>query len=222
MTASADGTAFFAAVLDRQRGQGFGAIVPSLLSMATNHFGVLVPAADDDLGPAHFRNEPSIFDVLAITMTDAGSSLDELLLDYAVARAVAPVPPAWEFDIKASSLPRRFAIRRPIEPTGTTFHRIDVDAPPKGDAIEIDLAWEQGARFVWRLLRFGPSGARLDDVKVPILETARKVTVAARHLEGVKTLILVGVNVGDPKRPWRAEEPPSPARGYEMGVFSGD
>lgn len=222
MTASATGTAFFARTLDLQKGQGFAAITPAVLSMATNHHGVVLPAPDDELGPAHLHNDPSVFDVLAATLGDAGSSVDEVLLDYAAARALAPVPPAWEFVVPTSSLPRRFAIRRAIEPTGTTFFEIPIDATPKGDAVEIDLAWEQGARFVWRVLQIGRDGERLPDVKVPILETARTITIEARHLKGVKKLILVGVNVGDPKRPWRPDEPPSPPRGYEIGIYTGD
>lgn len=221
ITATPFGPALVARTLDVSRGQGFGAIVPGVLSMAINHYGIVQPREEDELGPAHFHDYPSVFEVLALSLSDAGSSLDALFLDVAVVRATSATPPAWEWTVPASSLPRRFAIRRGIEPTGTTFVKIDVDTAPKSDSIEMDLAWDGGARFVWRVLKLDASGKTIGEVPVPALETARKITVDVRHLGGVRTILLVGVNGGDPIRPWRANEPPSPPHGYELGIFVG-
>jgi hypothetical protein len=219
MVATPFGPQLLARTLDVQRGVGFGAVVPGLFSMAIGHHGVVIPKPDDDLGPAHFQDDPSIFDVLSASLTDANYSLDELYLDVGSVRARAAIPPAWEWDLKASSLPRRFAIRRGIEPTGYTFFRIEVD---KHSSIEMDIAWEQGARFLWRIIELDAAGKVVYEMPVTRLETARKLTVEVRHLENVKTLILVGFNAGDPARlPWRSTEPPAQGHGYEIGIYPG-
>lgn len=221
ITASPAGPQLIARTLDVQRGSGFGAIVPGVLSMAVNHHGIVVPAEDDELGPAHFHDDPSVFDVLASSLADAGSSLDAMFLDVAVARATSAVAPAWEWTVPVSTLPRRFAVRRGVEPTGMTFVRVELDVPPAGDAIEMDLAWEGGSRFAWRVLKLDSAGKIAGEVPVPPLETTRKITIEARHLSGVRAIVLCGVNLGDPGRPWRPTEPPSPAHGYELGIFAG-
>lgn len=219
--ATSFGPELVARTLDLSRGQGFGAIVPGVLSMAINHHGIVVPREDDELGPAHFHDDPSAFEVIAASLSDAGSSLEALWTDVAVVRATSPIPPAWEWSVPASTLPRRFAIRRAIEPTGSTFVRIDVDKTPPSDSIEMDLAWDGGSRFAWRVLKLDAAGKILGEVPVPSLETTRKITIDVRHLAGVKTIVLAGVNVGDPIRPWRATEPPSQPHGYELGIFVG-
>lgn len=215
------GPQLVARTVDRARGQGYGALVPGVLSMAINHHGIVVPQEEDELGPAHFHDSTSVFDVLAASLSDASSSLEAMFLDVAVVRATSPVQPNWEWTVPVSTLPRRFAIRRGIEPTGATFVRIDVDKAPASDSIELDLSWDAGARFAWRVLELDAAGNRVGEVPVPSLETARKLTVEARHLANVRTILVVGVNVGDPIRPWRPSEPPSQPHGYELGIFVG-
>lgn len=215
------GAQLVARTLDVARGQGLGAIVPGVLSMAINHHGIVVPKEDDELGPAHFHDDPGTFEVLAASLSDAGSSLEALFLDVALARATAHIPPAWEWVVPASTLPRRFAVRRAIEPTGSTFVRIDVDKAPASDSIEMDLAWDGGSRFGWRVLKLDAQGKSLGEVPVPSLETQRKITIDVRHLANVRSILLCGVNLGDPIRPWRAVEPPSQPHGYELGIFVG-
>jgi hypothetical protein len=215
------GYQLLARTLDRQFGQGLAAIVPAVLSMATNHRGVIVPEADDELGPVHFYNSTTVLDVLSLTLIDAGTTLDEVLLEVASERAVHPIAPAFEWTIPASSLPRRLAIRRPIEPMGMTFAKIDLDVVPKSDGIELDVAWDGGAKFVWRALKLDAAGRRVGEIPVPPLETTRKITIDVRRLAGVKSIVLVGVNVGDPIRAFHPDEPPSPGHGYELGIYAG-
>ncbi len=218
----ADGVEYLVRFLDERRGKGFGAIVPALLSMAIEHRGIVEPTPDDDLGPAHFHDETSVFDVLAATMKDSGGSLDELLLDVAVARALEPVGPVLEWDVLASSLPRRLAVRRPVDPTGTTYVRVKLDAMPKGGGLDFDLEWEQGARFVWRVVKLDTAGKVVGEVRPPVLETARKFTLDVRALTGVASIVLVGVQSGDPHKPWRPAEPLGYGHAYEVGIFAAE
>jgi hypothetical protein len=221
ITSSAAGTALFARTLDQQYGQGYGAVVPAVLSMAMNHRGIIVPQPDDELGPAHFHNDVTVFDVLSTSLKDAASSLDSVFLDVATARALHTTPPAWEWVVPVSTLPRRFAIRRGIEPMGMTFVKIDLDVTPKNDGVELDLSWDMGSRFLWHVLKLDSAGKKVGDVPVAPLETTRKITIDVRRLAGVRYVVLEGVNTGDPLRPFHPDEPPSHARGYELGIFPG-
>ncbi len=221
MGASPTGYQLLARTLDRQFGQGLAAIVPAVLSMAVNHRGIIVPGADDELGPVHFHNDTTVLDVLSLTLIDAGSTLEEVLLEVASARALDRIAPAYEWTVPVSSLPRRFALRRPIEPMGMTFVKIDLDAPPKSDGIELDLAWDGGAKFIWKVLKVDGAGKKIGEVPVPPLETTRKVTVDVRRLAGARSIVLCGVNVGDPIRPFHPDEPRSPGHGYELGIYEG-
>ncbi len=221
LSAHPAGYQLLARTLDRQFGQGLAAVVPAALSMATNHRGVIVPAPDDDLGPVHFDNATTVLDVLSLTLIDAGTTLDEVLLEVASARAVDPIAPEFEWSIPASSLPRRFAIRRGIEPMGMTFLKVDLDAEVKSDGIEFDVAWDNGAKFLWRVLKIDAAGKRIGEVPVPPLETTRKITIDVRRLAGARSIVLVGVNVGDPIHPFHPDEPPTPAHGYEVGIYAG-
>ncbi len=95
-------------------------------------------------GSWEFHNEPDIFDVLRNTMRPRGSTLESLLLDFAVARAfvgsrsdgghLADVERfgdagrvRFEWAVPFASLPRRLAPLAPIEPTGMTYLWLDLD-----------------------------------------------------------------------------------------------
>ncbi|MEO7091698.1 MAG: hypothetical protein ABI175_00520, partial [Polyangiales bacterium] len=225
LLASSDGNEWFARYLDRNRGAGQGALVPVLLSMAIQHFGVVRPVAIDfEYGPAHFRNEPTLFDVLGSTLSDQGGALDDVLLEATTARVLAhpEAPPAYDWIIPASTLPRRVTMPRGVEPMGATFMRIDVDRMPKGNSIDLDLEWEAGSRFRWAVMKLDDHGKVVGAVGVPALERARKLTVEVRKLEGVSRVLVVGLNTGDPAFPWLPDDPPAPPHGYELGVYEGE
>jgi hypothetical protein len=224
-TATTTGSEYFARYLDRHRGAGEGALVPVLLSMAIQHFGFVRPlAADFEYGPAHFRNDPTVFDVLATTLQDQGGALDDLLLEATADRALAhpEAPPTYDWIIPTSTLPRRVMVPRGVEAMGATFIRIDVDRTPKGHSIDLDLEWEAGSRFRWSVLKLDDQGTIVGSVGVPALERARKLTVEVRKLEGVARVLVVGLNTGDPAFPWQPDDPPMPPHGFELGVYEGE
>lgn len=202
-----------------------GAFVPYVLSMAMQHRGVVVPVADDfELGPAHFRNDPSVFDVLSVTLSDQGRNLDDLLLDFAVDRALRYDQPApkTDWEIAVSTLPRRLGLPRGVEAMGMTYDRIVVDRAPKNDAIELDLKWEQGARFRWAVIKLDAEGRDVGRVGVARLDRAREMTIEVRGLAGVASVLVVGLNSGDPARPWEPDDPPTAPHGYELGVYESE
>jgi hypothetical protein len=193
-------------------------------SLASARHGIVVPdPANDPFGlPAHFHDEPTVWDVIAQSMHDRQGDLGGALVDFAIDRALDPIDrPTLEWEIKASSLPRRLMIDHPVEPTGATFVRIDVDAAPKSDSIEIDLKWELGSTFRWAIVKLDAQGKIAGTIPVAALERLREITVAARDLAGVSSLLVVGVNAGDPDRPWAPDQPITLPHAYEIGVFEG-
>ena len=221
------GTEELARTLDIHDGAGFGALIPGVLSMAAGAHGVVTPEPDDfEWGPAHFRNEPSAIDVLSATLRDSSRYLDDMWLDVAVARASEPTPggakPTLDWQIPVSSLPRRLAVSRGVEVTGASYLRIDVDRTPKGGAIELDPKWEQGARFRWAVLQLDAQGHRVGQIGVARLDRARELTIEVRKLDGVAAVLVVGVNTGDPARPWNPDDPPTSPHGFELGVYEGE
>lgn len=210
---SAETLAWF---LDTRRGGGNGALVPAVLSMATEHAFVL----DGAEGPV-FSNDPSVVEVLRRTLFDQGSSLDdELLAMHATRVTDLPAPPHPDWQIVASSLPRRLMIRAGVPVTGASFVRIDLDAPMSAaDAIELDLKWDALGKMRFRVVKVGPLDAFLGAVAVADLDTQREVTVEVRGLERVKAVVLVAVNVGDREHPWQPDGPEALGNAYEVSIF---
>jgi hypothetical protein len=225
LLASPAGPELLARYVDVHDGNRFGAFVPAILSMSIQSRGVVVPVADDfELGPAHFHDDPSVFDVLETTLHDQGRTLDDLLLDLAVARFLEhdEAPPMLEWELAVSSLPRRVAVPRGIEATGMTYDRIVVDRAAKNDTLELDVKWEQGARFRWAVIKLDAQGKNVGQVGVARLDRVREMTIEVRGLAGVASVLVVGVNSGDPARPWHPDDPPTAAHGYELGVYEGE
>jgi hypothetical protein len=225
LLASPAGPELLARTVDVHDGNRFGAFVPAILSMSIQSRGVVLPVADDfELGPAHFRNDPSVFDVLETTLHDQGRTPDDLLLDLAVARFLDhdDAPPKMEWELAVSTLPRRVAVPRGIEATGMTYDRVIVDRAPKSDTLELDLKWDQGARFRWAVIKLDAEERNVGQVGVARLDRAREMTVEVRGLQGVASVLVVGVNSGDPARPWHPDDPPTSPHGYELGVYEAD
>ncbi len=226
LTATSAGPQLLAAYLDEKRGEGYGALVPATWSLGTEHFGIVVPTVEDfEYGPMHFRNQPTVLDVLGATLHDQGSSFEELLLEVAVSRALdhPEAPPHLEWPkVVVSTLPRRLAVPTQIEALGATFMKVELDRRPRGESVELDLKWEQGARFRWAVIKVDAQGKTLGQVGVPALDRQRELTIEVRRLEGASAIWIVGINTGDPARGFRPDDPPILGHGYELAIFEPD
>jgi hypothetical protein len=211
--------------LERTRGSERGELVPATLALATQAFGVQIPLPDDDLGPAHFRDDPGMLDVLDATLQTRKESLADALLDLAADAIAAPADPAHrpalEWTVKASSLPRNLGVRSAVRATGATYVRVDLDARPADETLAFDVKWELHAQMHWRALKLAPDGHLLGAVTPGVLLRATEQTVEIRHLEGASAVVLVGIDAGDPDRPYRAADPPFLPHGYEVAIFAG-
>jgi hypothetical protein len=181
-------------------------------------------------------NEPDVFDALRSTLKDRGGSLDNLLLDFAVARAftgsrsdgahLAGTEPfgafgrvRFEWAVPFATLPRRLAPEQPVEPTGATFLWLDLVGAPKGAELTFVAEWELGCVFRWSLVKVDREGAEAGRIDVAGIYGATRAerTVVVDDLAG---LLVVGVNAGslDRSQPFDPDVATAPS-GYLVTLF---
>ncbi len=171
-----------------------------------------------DVGSQRWRDEPDAFDVLRVSFKGAlstGSTLDDLLLDSAVARAFmgaaddgshqlatrtlgdgARVPLDW--DLPWPAVPKRVAPRAPVYPSGASYLVVHRAGAPPNARLRVEIAWEQHALFRWAFVKLDAQGRELGRIAIPTRERATEVQMTLVDLEGVDRVLLVGVNAGDP------------------------
>jgi len=207
--AFADGTAVFWRRVDWAYGAKPGAVIMASWALSTTR---------TDVGSARWHDEPDAFDVLRESFKGAlstGSTLGDLLLDVAVARAfvgsaddglhvpelrtlgdAGRVPLDW--DLPWPATPRRLAPRAPVAPTGASYITIRLAGAPRGARLRVELSWEEHALFRWALVKLDASGRELGRVPIAARERATEAQMTLVDLEGVDRVLLVGTNVGDP------------------------
>ena len=222
-----DGALLFPWFLDDTLGIGGpGRAMMGLLALAVQR---TPPGAWD------YKNEPDIFDILRTTMRDRGSNLENLLLDFAVARAfvgsrsdeghlgdvrrfgdAGRVRVEWA--VPFTSLPRRLAPLAPVEAMGMTYVWVDLAGAPPGAELTFAADWELPSLFRWALVKVDKNGAesgRLDVAGV-FGETHAERTLIG--LDGLAGVMVVGVNIGsvDRSHPFDPDEQPLMPHGYAV------
>lgn len=167
------------------------------------------------LGDARWRNEPDTFDVLRSTFKgafSAVSTVDDLWLDFAVARAffgaaddgfhqpelrtfglAAGAPLDW--DLPWPEKPRRLTQRLPVAPLGASYLQI---AARPGKKLRVEIEWEEHAVFRWAFVKIDAQGRELARIPIPIRDRATEANMTLADTTGAARILLVGVNVGDP------------------------
>jgi hypothetical protein len=171
-------------------------------------------------GATHWYDEPDVFDVLAVTFKGAlgtGSTLDELWLRFAVARAFCGANAVGEGTLLESKplgafgkvqtdwaipwpdRPRRLASVVPVGATGAAYLSIDLAGAPKAARLRLAMQWEERAMLRWAVVKVAADGkpiAQYDVTQVPRGTTAQ---LTLEDLAGGAKLVVVGANVGDPR-----------------------
>jgi len=225
-----DGAFVFPWYLDEAYGTGRpGSVITGLVAIA---------AQRTPPGAWVFHNEPDIFDALRFVARERGVTLEDLLLDFTVARGflgsrsdeghlidVARFGEAgrarFEWAVPYSSLPRRLAPLRPIEPTGATYIWLDLEGAPAGAGLTFVADWELDVLFRWALVKVDKSGREVSRVNVAGIygsTHAEKTVVGIDNLAG---LLVVGVNTGsmDRSRPFDPDEGPFMPRSYTVTLY---
>jgi hypothetical protein len=158
-----------------------------------------------------YSNEPDWLDVLRESLGDDRVDFAHRVNAFAAARAqlgtrdgplgrlawvgeFARIRPDWV--IRTSSLPRRVANRRPIEPLGVVVVRIDIDEPTKDLSLAIHAEWESPVPFAWTAVKLDALGREIGRID---LAFEARVTSAEKHivaLDGTSSLLVLGTNLG--------------------------
>jgi hypothetical protein len=225
-----DGAFLFARYLDDVYGSGRPAgVMTSLLAVSSQR----TPA-----GALHWHNEPDAFDALRLAARDRDMELADIMLDFAVHRAFVGSRSdgqhmsdvarygdlgrvRFEWAVTYESLPRRLAPRRPIDATGMTYVWLDLEDAPFDGALTFVADWELPVLFRWALVRIGEDGAEDGRIVVAGPYGQTQATQSVVNLEGLKGLLIVGMNLGDISRdqPFDPDDAPHEPHGYTVTLY---
>jgi hypothetical protein len=214
--------------LESKRGAaGPGVLATGLLALSAGRTG----------GSAWlWNNEPDVLDVLRHSLGNNRAAFASLLGSLTVSRAFLgdrddgshwPAM-AWtgafgkvrfDWSIQFSTLPRRVASSRPIEPTGAFYLWLDLDDVPLGAALGVQAEWEHPVPFKWEIVRVDKDGRELSRLDVPYQETGTSFQQRVVGLEAAAGLIVAGVNVGDTEINYPFDPDIAPFEGQRCTVY---
>lgn len=190
-------------------------------------------------GSMVWRNEPDTFDALRASLKARSSGLEDLLLDFAVARAFvgsrsdeAHLDDAarfgdlgrvrFEWAVPAASLPRRLAPLRAVEPTGSTYLWVDLEGAAGIKDLTLVADWELPAVFRWAAVKVDRNGAEVGRVNVATIHGASHAERSIVGVEGLAGVVIVGVNAGsmNRSRPFDPDDTPVTAHSYTVTLYA--
>ncbi len=181
-----------------------GVLSTSMLSAAASR----TPAS-----AAAFDNEPDVFDVLRHSMDEELPRYADLMVDFALRRALAGdrddgtrlpglafaggfARPQFDWVIPFSTLPRRVISGAPVGPSGAELIWVELDDAPLGAVIGFRAEWEAPVAFQWRILLVDRQGRDVRRVDVTFQERARSADARVMRTDGAKAMLIAGVNLG--------------------------
>lgn len=208
----ARGGAMFWTWLDRSFGRAPGILVTTTWALHPS----ITPFPN-----ARWINEPDTFDVLRLTFKGALSTnnkVDDLWLDFAVARALDParVPLSW--DIPWPTKPRRLAPLRPVAPTGASYILVHHAGAPAGARLRVEAEWEQHALFLFALVKLDANGHEIGRVPIPTRERATEAQMSLVVPPEAESILIVAMNAGDPAVALDADDDVLEPHGFTVTV----
>lgn len=189
-------------------------------------------------GADHWRGQPDEMDVLRMTFKGALGALttaDDLFVRFAVARAFAgaaddgehfPESRALgeaarvrvEWDVPWPEKPRRFASANPVGPMGAAYVAIARANAPKGSGLALRAEWEEHARMRWVVVKVDAKGAATALLPVTGFDRGTEAELSVTNLDDTATVLVVGVNVGDPYRPFDPDDAVFEPHGWMLTI----
>jgi hypothetical protein len=184
-------------------------------------------------------NEPDFLDTMSTLAADTRRSPSDLWLDFAVARAFvgnrdngAYLPDTrfvgsagavrFEWSVSFSSLPRRFAPRYPVEPTGSSYLWLSLDSPSPHAGLGFRADWEQPDRFRFALVLVDEQGQTLSRFNPMTEERGTSVEANIETLTGAKGILVVATNTGSVLQDiaFDPDNHPYTPRGFTVSLFA--
>jgi hypothetical protein len=182
-----------------------------------------------------WNNEPDIFDVLRRSLNGDPRAYADLFGKWAVARAFmgdrndgshrpalhwlgSSGRLAFDWKIAYSSLPRKVASARAIEPMGTSAVWLDLDGVPLGARLGVQIEWEEPVSFRWLVVGVDREGREVARWDVPYLERGTRVEKTLMNYEHAAGLMFIGINLGgvDLQHPFDPDSEPWEAHAYTL------
>lgn len=189
------------------------------------------------LGAPRWNNEPDAIDVLRQAFDGGRESFHDFMLDFAVERAFLgsrdagpshpellwlgdAAPVRFEWALTASSLPRRVAPLRPLEPFGTAYVWLTLDRVSISGTLAVRADWEPPATFRWAALALDRAGRVLRRYDLPYVQSKSS---AERTIVGhadASALLIAGINLGgvDLAHPFDPDHAPHEPHGFTVYV----
>lgn len=204
LTPWSEGAAILFAYLEAARSEGRpGVLATSLLSSS---------AGKTDPRSLLWDNAPDMFDVLRHSLPSP-RAYAETMIDLSVSRAFLGdrddgghfIESSWlgsfgrvrfDWEIRLSSLPRRVAPLRPIEPNGAMYVWVDLDKVPAGMDLGFQGEWEPPVSFQWTLVLVDAAGKELRRLNAPFVERGTRAELNVVDLSGARGIVIVGTNLG--------------------------
>jgi hypothetical protein len=173
---------------------------------------------------ARWNDEPDGFDVLRTSFRNAlatGSTVDDLWLDFAVARAFDPTYPVHlEWSVAWPERPRALMSAAGVAPTGAAYVAVDCRARPKGAGLRFEARWEQHARMLWALVLVDAEGREIRRLVVPEQDRGTEAQVSLDGLDLAARVLIVGSNAGDPLVPFDPDDHQWEPHGWVVSIAS--
>jgi hypothetical protein len=175
-------------------------------------------------GASRWNDEPDGYDVLRESFKNAltaGSTLDDLFRDFAVARAFVRGDPAHvDWSVPWPLTPRRLMSAVGVAPTGAAYVSIDCAMRPPGARLRFEAEWEELARLDWSLIRVDGAGREMSRVLVPGRERGTSAQATLVDLDGVARVLAVASSAGDPRIPFDPDDYRLEAHGWVVSLAS--
>lgn len=160
-----------------------------------------------------WNNSPDVFDALRRALDESPRDTAQLFADLAVTRGFLGARddgehlpalewtgsfgrPRFDWSIKLSSLPRRVAALRPIDPLGALYVWLELDQSLGEKELGFQAEWESPVSFQWAIVSVGAEGEEIGRIYPPFVERGRQVEQTLSDLKGARGLLIVGTNLG--------------------------
>jgi hypothetical protein len=190
------GASLFFSWLDAKFGAEPGALVVGLWALAPTRTA---------WGADRWAAGPTGFDVLRESLKNAlwlGSTLDDVLVRFAVARAGAVPPARVAWRVAWPSEARRLASPQPVAPTGASYVVVDRQGARPVAKLRLEAEWEDYERMRWVVVKLDAAGRSIGELPVTSLDRTPRASMTIEHLDATDRVLVVGVNVGSTERPF--------------------